>query len=108
MAKEKLSSSIINTYFKSINLEGGGSKSGLMLVLDATFPDGHPLAGKPVCKFVDADFDLKQTGKQGWTVEFTKDGAYVNAPLIDLFDLRSHDINLKMDRAIDAGLEVHV
>ena len=108
MANEKTVASIMNIVPKSIKLEGGDIKQGQMLVLNVNFPDGHPLAGKPVCKFVDADFDLLTTGKQGWTVEFTKEGAYVNKPLIDLFDVRAFDINLKMDRAIEVGLQVHV
>ena len=101
---EKISASIINIVPK----KDKNDVVGTMLVLDAVFPDKHPLAGKPVCKFMNADFDLDRTSKKGWSVEFTKDGAYVNQPLIDRFDIVEHALNLKMDRAIDAGLAVHV
>lgn len=108
MANEKISASIINTYFKTINLEDGSTKDGVMLVFSVNFPDGHPLKTKPVCKFMEGEFDLEKTGKSGWTVQFTKDSAYVNAPLIDRFDIEAFRINLKMDRAIESGLSVHV
>jgi len=68
-------------------------EAGIMFVLDVSFPEKHPLAGKPVCKWYPADgLDLMKTSKKGWSVEFTEDGAYVNKPLIDFFDVRDYEI----------------
>lgn len=88
-----------------VSKQNSNGEAGIMFVFDVVFPKDHKLAGKPVCKWYPVDgIDLMKTSKNDWMITFTEEGAYVNKPLIDFFDVKNHEIDRKVQKLAEAGL----
>ena len=93
------------TIINEVPKKSSKDEDGFMFVFDVNFPKGHKLEGKPVCKWFPLEgLDLMKTSKDNWRVEFTDEGAYVNKPLIDFFDVKNHEIDRKVMKLAEVVL----